>query len=300
VIASKLVRSSAIALAICLLAGATATAHAECKPTAVAAGDPALVQTLVARLAASGIATTPSTGCPAVRVKLEQRGPQVHVTLSDAFQRAGERDVQDVATAAAIIESWTYQEVNAGSLPPEPTLATAATAPPIARPPAARSGIAASFASAIGSDGGSTWLGGSIAACARIGPLCAGAMARAAADTHATGATSIFAQNTFTVSAMATLDLPRWLGGFVITPGIGIGYGYLRGRTPHHDPMGNPIDADDHELRLGAHASLARPISGAASVFADVWADAAALRSDSQFGPDVSVAVSLGVRLEAR
>src|SRR5258706_2872041 len=82
------------------------TAHADCKPTAIAQGDPALVAPLVAKLAASGIATAAAAGCPVVQGKLEQRGQQVHVRLADAFQRTGERDVPDVATAAAIVESW--------------------------------------------------------------------------------------------------------------------------------------------------------------------------------------------------
>src|SRR5664279_2630442 len=109
----------------------TTNAHADCKLAAVTQGDPELVQTLIVRLAASGIATTSTTGCPVVQVRLEKRGQQLHLRMTDAFNRTGERDVQDVATAAAIIESWTYQEVEAGTLPTE---LTATTIPVIAPP----------------------------------------------------------------------------------------------------------------------------------------------------------------------
>src|SRR5690242_4817087 len=100
-----------------LVAASPGTARAECKPTAVPAGDPALVQSLAARLAASGIATTRTAGCPAMQVHIEQRGPQYRIQLIDAYQRKGEREVRDIATAAAVIESWSLQEIEEGALP---------------------------------------------------------------------------------------------------------------------------------------------------------------------------------------
>src|ERR1041385_3377913 len=108
VIASKAVRTSLVCFAaLAALVGST-RAWAQCKPAVVAQGDPALVSGLTTRLAASGISTSSTDGCPAVTVDIEQRGTQLHVRLADAAQRTGERDVQDIATAAAIVESWTY------------------------------------------------------------------------------------------------------------------------------------------------------------------------------------------------
>ena len=287
--------------AMMLVVAATASARAECKPTAVLQGDAPLVQGVGARLTANGIATTRASGCPAVDVMIERRGPQVHLRVTDAYQRKGERDVQDVATAAAIVESWTTQEIEAGALLDEPT-AVAATAPPIAIAPArraARSGIAASAVSALANDG-TTWVGGSISACLRTGPFCSGVMVRAELDSHATGPTVPAGASSIALSPMATIDLPRRLGRFVLTPGLGLGYGFLHVVTGHHDAMGNSLESSDHELRLGAHVALARPWTDRLAVFADLWGDGAPLRSDSSFGPGFAVRLALGIRLEAR
>ena len=285
---------------VCLgtLAALTGAARAECKPAAVANGDPALVAGLTARLTASGVATATISGCPSVTVVIEKRGEQVHVKLADAFQRTSERDVRDVATAAAVVESWTYQTIDAGTLPAEP----AAPAIVAVAPPTATSGIAASAMSSLGSNGATTWIGGSLSACARIGSFCAGATLRAELDTTATGDSSTISQDSYALSALATIDLPRQLGSFVVSPGIGVGYGYLHVVTHHRDAMNNPLDVPtpDHELRTAAHVALLKPLAATVSAFADVWADAAVVRSDSQFGPAASLLVAVGLRLEAR
>jgi uracil-DNA glycosylase family 4 len=105
------VRAYAIAFAGLTFLAGTSTARAECKPAAIPQGDPQLVSSLSERLHASGIDTQPSADCPAVRVLVAMRGQQVHLRVTDAYERLGEREVQDVATAAAIIESWTLQEI---------------------------------------------------------------------------------------------------------------------------------------------------------------------------------------------
>jgi hypothetical protein len=294
------VGARAIALALLLLVEIPAGARADCKPAAVAEGEPALVKTLITRLVASGIATTSTAGCPTVQVRLEKRGQQIHVRVTDAFNRLGERDVQDVATAAAIIESWTLQEVDTGTLPVEPSAEAGPASPAIAALHLVRSGVAASVLSALGSDG-TTWVGGAVAACARIGALCAGASLRGERDTRATGDTSTIAQDAYVLSALATIDLPRKLGGFVLSPGIGVGYGWLHVTTHHRDAMNNPLDipTSDHQLRTGAHVALSRAWSDHLSVFGDVWGELSVARSDAQFGPMGSVRVSFGLRVEA-
>jgi hypothetical protein len=297
VIASSTVGASSVSLVtLGALVWMTGAARADCKPAAVAHGDPTLVKGLVAQLAASGIATTSSNGCPAVRVEIEQRGSQVHVRLADASQRTGERDVQDVATAAALVESWTYQEIDAGTLPDAP-----APAPIIVAPPhTSRTGIAASVISGLGTNGGTTWIGGSISACLRVSSFCAGAAVRSQLDTTSTGETSTIAQDTYSIAALATLDLPRKLGSWIVSPGVGVGYGYAHSTTHHRDAMNNPLDvpAGDHQLRAGAHAALLKPWGEHLAAFVDLWTDLAVARSDSTFGPTGSVSLSLGLRLE--
>jgi len=297
VIASTAVGRRAIGLALLWLASSRASAWADCKPTAIAAGDPALVQNLTSQLAASGIETTPATGCPAVRVTLEQRGPQLHLRLADAFERTSERDVRDVATAVAIIESWTTQEIEAGTLPETP--APIVPAVPVVIERSRFRGASLGATSSLGTDG-TTWVGAALAACAPVGPLCAGGSLRAQLDTGATGASSSFSLDSYLLAAYATIDLPRRFGSFIASPGIGVGYGFQHVTAHHHDPMGNPLDIpnSDHQLRAAAHVALLRPIAAHWSAVADLWGDAALARSDSQFGPTASLQLSLGVRLE--
>jgi len=290
-------RAAGVCIAIVMLVGST-RAHAQCKPAVIAQGDPALVSGLTTRLAASGIATASIDGCPALTVRIEQRGTQVHVRLADASQRTSERDVQDIATAAAIVESWTYQEIEAGTLPE----VVANVSLPMLERRTTRSGISASLLSGVGSNGATTWIGGAVSACLRIGPACVGATLRSQLDTRATGDTASIDQSMYALGALATLDLPRQLGSFVLSPGVGVGYGYQHVVTHHRDAMNNPVDllSPDHQLRVAAHAALLKPLADHVSAFADLWTDAALLRSDSQFGPALSLVLALGLRLEAR
>ena len=304
-LASKTVRGRAICCAsiassISLaLAFVASSARAEdCKPAAVTRGDPAIVHSLSARLAALGVATEPVPGCPAVQVQVEQRGDQLHLALADAFQRTSERDVRDVATAAAVVESWTYQVVDAGTLPAEAPAAVDTTLP-VAR--YAYRGVSASATSMLLSDG-TTWVGGALGACLRAGPFCAGASLRGEVDTAATGPSSTFAQDSYALSVLATLDWPRPVGGgFTITPGIGVGYGYLHVTAHHHDAMNNPLDQilADHSLRAGAHVAVLRPLAAHWSWFADLWGEAAPVRSNGAVGGAAAVRLGVGLRLEA-
>ncbi|HET9993530.1 MAG TPA: hypothetical protein VFQ65_33565 [Kofleriaceae bacterium] len=275
-------------LIACSLVLSAATARADCAPAAVPAGDPALVRSLVERLTIHGIGTTQTEGCPIMAVRIEQRGAQIHVALADAFQRTGERDVQDVATAAVIVESWLQQEVDDGSF----------TVPV---PHTARTGLAVAAMSSLGTNA-TTWVGGSLAACLRVGPTCAGVLARGELDTTATGPSASVLQDSYVVTGFATLDLPLQLGGVVLSPGLAIGYGYLHVTTHHRDAMNNPLDVptSDHELVTGAHASLLCAWTEHVSAFADLWTDVAVLRSDSTFGPTGAVRLSVGLRVESR
>jgi hypothetical protein len=281
------------------LVGSTRAGWAQCKPAVVAQGDPVLVSGLTTRLAANGISTSSSDGCPTLHVSIEKHGTQLHVRLADASQRTGEREVQDIATAAAIVESWTYQEIEAGMLPEvrsEPI--------PVVLPPRSttRSGLSASFVTGLGSNGATTWVGGSLSACKRIGSLCAGTTLRSQLDTKATGETMMLAQSSYALGALATLDLPRQIGSLIISPGIGVGYAYLHVTTMHQDAMHNTVDVGtaDHQLRCGAHAAVLKSLSDHLAAVVDVSADTAVLRSESQSGPAAHVSLAIGLRLEER
>lgn len=297
-IASKAMRTSLVCIAtLATLVGATRASRAQCAPAVIAQGDPVLVRGLTTRLAASGISTSSVHGCPALQVHIEQRGLQVHVRLADSSQRTGERDVQDIATAAAIVESWTYQEIDPGTLPDPVSPVEIALATPRRT---VRSGFSASALSSMGSNGATTWIGGSVSGCIRTGSACLGGMLRALSDTRASGDTATVEQSTYLLGALATIDLPRALGRIIVSPGLGVGYSYLHVSTTHHDAMNNPFQdpTRDHQLRAGAHTAVLASLSEHVSAFADLWVDAAALRSDSQFGPAAYLSLALGLRLE--
>ena len=291
-------------VSLAFLVGTTAYVRAECEPTAVPLGDAALVSSIVARLAANGVATTPAEGCPSVRVKVERRGEQVHLEMTDSFARTARREVRDVATAAAIIESWTLQEIEQGGLPPLAPPGVAATrsvTAPVAVTAISRIGIAATFESSV-ADNGSLWMGGTLTGCARLGPMCVGGVLRGARDTHASGDTSGDSpHHGDELHAMATVSLPRQLGSFVVSPGIGVGYGHLAIATTHLDMHMMPFSLTDgsHEIRGDVHVMISRPLGRYFAFYGDLRGDAALARTAIAGGPRSFVRAALGIRVEA-
>ncbi len=298
-------RSSSLGVTtLVLLLAATSRVRAECKPAAIPIGDPALVRTISERLRASGIETTASDGCPAVRVQVELRGQQLVLRVTDGYQRRGERSVQDLGTAAAVIESWTLQEIEPGSTPPE-SMAPADTAVPVA--PAVTSAttpwltITASGRSGLQNDG-STWLGGAASGCMRIGRVCLGALLGYMANTAATDDHTRGTQRSREIDTLALVDVPVRLGGFTLGPGVGLGYGWQTFAQQHLEGMlPFSIEYSSHALRANAHVTLSRPL-GAISLVAELFADASLLRTDIPSGPTSAPrargGLSLGIRLE--
>ncbi len=286
---------------LAFLVGTTAYVRAECQPTAVPIGDAALVRSVTERLAANGVATTPAEGCPALRVKVERRGEQLHLEMTDSFARTAHRKVRDVATAAAIIESWTLQEIEQGALPalaPPREVSVAESAPTMTM---SRVGIAVTFESSVGDDG-SLWVGGTLAGCARLGSLCVGGVLRGARDTHASGDTSGDSpHHGDELHALATVSLPRRLGSFVVSPGLGLGYGRLSIATTHLDMQMMPFSLTDgsHELRGDVHVMISRPLGRHFAFYGDLHGDAALARTDIASGPRGFVRAAIGIRVEA-
>jgi hypothetical protein len=270
-------------------------ASAECAPTAVTTGEPALVQRLTERLAVTGIASAEQRDCPVTRVRIDQRGEAIHVAVIDAYGRRGERDVHDVATAATIVESWMAQEVEAGSLPP---LSATASSPPAPAAPHSRA-VALALESSAGGDG-SLWLGAAATGSVAIGAVCVGGLLRAARDALGAGDSSMIDHTTDAIEALATIGVPLRAAGFTITPGLGVGYGYHRLVEHHHDAHMNLVDVDyaDHALRGDLHVSIARRLAGPVAMFVDVRGDTALLASgDVPYGASSFVRLSLGMRL---
>lgn len=287
---------TSIAIATALLAGTASTVHAECAPAAVPIGDPTIVKTLIDRLAANGIATVAASGCPVVRVTVERRGEQLHLHVIDAYQRHGERAVKDVATAAAVIESWTLQVVEPGALPAEaPTAAIA-----MATPSVVAMAIVAGGRSWIGDDG-TTWVGATAGGCWRVGWSCLGGALDAGSDTSAVQDAMIGSQRSLAIHALATADVPRRLGAFTASPGVSLGYGWNRIQQQHQDIVHGPISIShaNHALRVGLHLNVSRSIGRHFAVFGGLFGDVATLRTEIPDGPRGRFGVSLGARLEA-
>ncbi|MEJ7598977.1 MAG: hypothetical protein WKG01_13800 [Kofleriaceae bacterium] len=276
------------------------SAHGECKPAALMSGDPVLVQTLSQQLAANGIETTLVPGCPAVRVRVEHRGDQLHLELNDSFSRLGRRQVRDVSTAAAIVESWTLQEIEQGSMPELAASPTTSGGTSIA-PRVAASGLAAMLESSIGDDG-SLWLGGAVSGCARLGPTCVGGIARFARDTRSTGETAGVEPRSNELHALATLDVPRTAGSFSISPGLGLGYGWLEITSSHLDIHMLPVQTahSSHALRADLHVTVTRSFGRGIALYGDLRGDTALVRSEIPAGPERFARAAIGIRVEVR
>ena len=298
VIASSTMGRRAV-VCVALLAATSTWARAECPPIAIPHGDATLVATLNQRLSSSGISTTARAMCPSVRVQVERRGELVHLRVTDAFERLGEREVQDVATAAAIIESWTLQEIETGSLS---AIEEAAhdTPPPVAVGRLVRPGIAISARSAMTGDA-ATWVGGSIAGCAAAGPVCIGATLRATRDTNATGATTSVDHELTQLDALATVELPRRLAGFVVSPALSAGYAWLGISSQHLDIHMMPVTTTEssHALRAGAQLRVARSLTSHVAIIGELAGDASLARTTPATGP-AGPATALGFALGAR
>ena len=271
----------------------TRSAAADCPPAAVPMGDPALVKSVSERLTANGVLTTAPANCPAVRVHLERRGDQLHLRVADGYQRSGEREVQDVATAAAVIESWTVQEIEAGSMPAESIAAPA----PVVSAAAPAFGIGAAVRSAV-TEQSSTWMGATVSGCARVGWACVGATLGFAKDIEATGATSSDDHHVSQLDARAMAEIPRSLGGFVVSPGVSLGYGWQRITSQHYDMHMMPFTVVDssHALRGGLQLRVARSVSRRISIFTELTADRSLARSGLTAGPHSWFGLSVGAR----
>jgi hypothetical protein len=282
-----------------VLSGLTVDARAECKPAVVPVGDPALVQSVSERLSAVGITTAVIAGCPAVHVHLERRGDQLHLRVADGYQRRGERDVRDVATAAAVIESWTLQEIEDGRLSDSVPVATIArVSPTTARE---RASVRVMASSSVANDA-SAWVGGELGGCVRVSWMCIGATAMLIANSATTNDATRGAQRSKELHALATIEVPRSRGSFVVSPGLGVGYGWASFAEQHFDMHSTPLSFEqtNHSLRGRAQLSISRDLGASFALAAMLFGDFTPLRTDNANAPRGRVGFSLGLRFGVR
>ena len=157
----------------------------------------------------------------------------IAVAVRGAAQRSEGRVVSDAALAAVWIDSWLRDDLDGWSAPPARVAAVEPVALPLAPPGDVavvvppRSvleelAISGSYERAW-TDDGSSWIGGNLAACVRVGTLCIGARARAAFEPELTS--DLTAASRSDLSALATASLPIDVGQFFIAPEVGLGLG---------------------------------------------------------------------------
>jgi hypothetical protein len=195
-----------------------------------------------------------------VSAKVERHQDGIFVSIEDSYGRASERIVADVATASAIVESWARGDLTDPlmmSLLPvsQESDALNETGPPAPEAPIAPVALVFQpWALLLGLDGeasvgfdGSTWFGGNLSGCGRLGPVCIGAMARVAFDSMLTGDSKSMATNRTGVDLLVIADFPMKWGIITFIPGIGVGAGWVRASRYVDTPIAKKADEEDDD-----------------------------------------------------
>lgn len=288
-------RETALVTAVvlfCVTAGVrSARADDACAPAVQVTGDRALARELTADLGRRGIGASAADACPRMTATVAQPGELLHVTVTDEYGRSRAWDVRDVATAGALIESWTRREVDeideldlgpaapsdaapsdaapttiAAMVPALSPVATDTTTPAPVAVSRTRAGVALAFESATAGD--SAWFGGAVGGCIHVGIVCAGGRGRVA---HSAPEHHDFTS----LDLLATVELPIARAGFVLAPAATLGVCWTRATTD--DPHAVDPSMDVGGVRAGAQVAVARAISGAVAIEALFAFDAAVL-----------------------
>ncbi|MBL9020156.1 MAG: hypothetical protein JNL83_38580 [Myxococcales bacterium] len=229
-------------LVVGLLLLGPATVRAEpCAPRAVLTGDAAAIERVGAALVKLGVVLAPGTrACPAAAATVELAGEGgIAVAVRGSGQRSEGRVVSDAGVAATWIDAWVRDDLDVATWAPPP-IEAGFVAPPAGPAPGAspprdtpvagmpspalldRVGFSAAYVQAW-SDDDTTWSGGALAGCMRVGAACIGGRVRAmwqpdrAANLSAVGRSE--------VAALATASLRIPAGNTVFSPELGLGVG---------------------------------------------------------------------------
>ncbi len=272
------------------------TVHADpddsCSRVVALTGEPALVVPISRRLARSGVTLVARKGCRPLRVAVKRHGDRLRCTIRDAHGRTSVREVNDVATAAAIIDSWTRMEL--ASHPPAPEEAplpstagepdTSLAVVEVSTAARSRLGVGASLEAATAGNG-STWVGTVLRGGVDFGGVWLGALLRVAADTHWSGDTDGAERSHSGGDLLVTVDLPQALGGFSVSPGAGAGIGWMHLGSGHLPGVLTKPAEDHSALVLDVHVVLSRKLTRGLALELGVALDTLALHSqDSDEG----------------
>jgi len=283
----------------------------------VVEGAAEIVTPIAAVLRRRGVGPGPSECGRIVRASLAPR-PNLNtysLHIEDGYGRVSDREVADAGTAASLIESWAIDE-DADVLAPRAAPAAievVTTGPAAGGPlPPAIWAVDALGEIATATDG-STWYGGTLAACGHIGPLCVGGRLRIARDTGGNGGIDfggggISGELSGSLSrtrygGAAIVSLPLSLGALTFAPTIGLGIVQTRSVL-----TAMPLEITDHVSSvsaeagigvagaLGAHWSLIADLGGALAYPLSSGNDAQALWAFAPSPPRGLVSFGLGVR----
>lgn len=231
-----------------------------------------MVAAIATALEARGL-SAPAADCPAERARIERSDDSIALSIVDIEGRAAQRVVADPSTAVMLIESFAATEPT-----PMPEMAAATAidrdeptglaAPRAAIVVAVRGSLAVTGESSVAPDG-SVWYGARASACVRLGVACVGAAARVASDAGVSGDAELGEASRTAADILLVGELPVVRDHLVVTPGLGIGLGWLKTRRTYTDTtnaMSDTVEADTGGLRLDAHISVTWPIAQAFSL----------------------------------
>jgi hypothetical protein len=220
-------------------------------------GDRALVAEVAPILASRGISAADGT-CPGLAVSLEKRGKVTLVSQSPAGERPESREVTDGRTAATVIESWVSTDLEAPLLGHRHAADLESPDQVVAAPERETPRWLQLYTLAetsVASDR-TAWVGVRVGACSMVGPACLGAHFRF--STFAEGPDEWEGTlNRQAADAMLDADLPRRFGHFGVSPGIGLGVGWIRTSELERPPDTRQTLG----LRAETHLSLSYAVS---------------------------------------
>lgn len=273
-------------------------------PTAVQLeGAPDLTTALTPVLRSRGIVTQPPAGCPLSFIRITRSPAGLLVRIHQELAET-ERMVSDPSVAATLIESWMRNDLTDPLLAAPDLLQPPAPPTPPPPPPVPRTGprFTADLLFETGYDkDGAIWLGGSIQGCAPVGPLCLGAMVRAAAEVPASYV-GTYRDQRVALDVLVSVLWPLRRGRWIVAPGLGLGAGWLHHQvTPAAELAG--LEVEDASLpSSGTMASSDGGIRAELRLLVMVrlragWSLAASLGAGSAFLDGPAAQVPTGERL---
>lgn len=239
-----------------LLLALSRPAAADCVHGVRVVGDAGLAARLRATLGADQL---PRPACRAAEAQATAVGGAIRVTLWTTSGTYAARTFTTDAAAAAWIATWLRHDLVLDLVGPPPRR-------PTPEPPAF---TVALFGALSLSPDGEAWVGANVAACATLGFLCLGGLARFDQDIANVETAPEVDTRRSSIDVLGLAEVPvRW-GPVVVRPGLTGGVGFVEStfdeeEDRYFDPSHPGIER--RGLRLGAHALVSFPVSESVAV----------------------------------